>query len=181
MRITPLVATVIMTTTITIPMTMSWASICHAQIKNGVEVQQLWCNSDIYHFDLSYWAFEQLAHPTYGVMMVDFRYGSHDWLKGRVKGIKMHSCSAERHSEEHQKALVICWKAEWRVSKCTHKSWKAEWRAGRVHWRCCCQLIGEEAPFMCLMLLKFWNVCLILHLAVWRLMVGKLRHAGICT
>ena len=36
--------------------------------------QQLWCNSDIYHFDLSYWAFQQLAHPTYGVMMVDFRY-----------------------------------------------------------------------------------------------------------
>lgn len=45
------------------------------QIKaNGVPVQQLWCNSDIYHFDLSYWAFQQLAHPTYGVMMVDFRY-----------------------------------------------------------------------------------------------------------
>ncbi|DBA97636.1 TPA: hypothetical protein ACH3X3_012531 [Trebouxia sp. C0006] len=43
------------------------------QIKDGIEVQQLWCNSDIYHFDLSYWAFEQLAHPTYGVMMVDFR------------------------------------------------------------------------------------------------------------
>ena len=44
------------------------------QIKNDTPVQQLWCNSDIYHFDLSYWAFEQLAHPTYGVMMVDFRY-----------------------------------------------------------------------------------------------------------
>ena len=66
------------------------------QIKNGVEVQQLWCNSDIYHFDLSYWAFEQLAHPTYGVMMVDFRYGT-----------KRHSLLAERHSEEHQKALAI--------------------------------------------------------------------------
>ncbi|KAL3160371.1 hypothetical protein ABBQ32_010699 [Trebouxia sp. C0010 RCD-2024] len=44
------------------------------QIKaDGVPTQQLWCNSDIYHFDLSYWAFQQLAHPTYGVMMVDFR------------------------------------------------------------------------------------------------------------
>ena len=47
----------------------------HIQIKeDGVPTQQLWCNSDIYHFDLSYWAFQQLAHPTYGVMMVDFRY-----------------------------------------------------------------------------------------------------------
>lgn len=47
------------------------------QIKaDGVPTQQLWCNSDIYHFDLSYWAFQQLAHPTYGVMMVDFRYAS---------------------------------------------------------------------------------------------------------
>ena len=44
------------------------------QVKEGVTTQQLWCNSDIYHFDLSYWAFQQLAHPTYGVMMVDFRY-----------------------------------------------------------------------------------------------------------
>ena len=45
-----------------------------SQIKeDGVPTQQLWCNSDIYHFDLSYWAFQQLAHPTYGVVMVDFR------------------------------------------------------------------------------------------------------------
>ena len=43
------------------------------QLKNDVPTQQLWCNSDIYHFDLSYWAFQQLAHPTYGVMMVNFR------------------------------------------------------------------------------------------------------------
>ena len=47
-------------------------SLC-IQLKNDVPTQQLWCNSDIYHFDLSYWAFQQLAHPTYGVMMVDFR------------------------------------------------------------------------------------------------------------
>ena len=45
------------------------------QLKGTEKTQQLWCNSDIYHFDLSYWAFQQLAHPTYGVMMVDFRYG----------------------------------------------------------------------------------------------------------
>ena len=34
---------------------------------------QPWCSSDIYHFDLSYWAFEKLAHPLYGVMNVAFR------------------------------------------------------------------------------------------------------------
>jgi hypothetical protein len=27
----------------------------------------------VYHFDLSYWAFEKLAHPVYGLQMVDFR------------------------------------------------------------------------------------------------------------
>ena len=70
---------------------------CHMQIKNGVEVQQLWCNSDIYHFDLSYWAFEQLAHPTYGVMMVDFRYGT-----------ERPSQVAARQSEGSQEALVVC-------------------------------------------------------------------------
>ncbi|KAK9839232.1 hypothetical protein WJX81_002973 [Elliptochloris bilobata] len=31
------------------------------------------CCGDVYHFDLSYWAFERLAHPLYGIMMVDFR------------------------------------------------------------------------------------------------------------
>ncbi len=36
-------------------MTMKFAlKLSHlAQMKNGVEVQQLWCNSDFYHFDLS--------------------------------------------------------------------------------------------------------------------------------
>jgi hypothetical protein len=34
----------------------------------------MWCSKpDIYHIDLSYWAFEKLAHPLYGVMNVDFR------------------------------------------------------------------------------------------------------------
>ena len=34
-----------------------------------------WCaaNSTVYHFDLSYWAFEKLAHPLYGAMGVQFR------------------------------------------------------------------------------------------------------------
>lgn len=27
----------------------------------------------VYHFDLSYWAFEKLAHPVYGLQMVDFK------------------------------------------------------------------------------------------------------------
>ncbi|KAK9827704.1 hypothetical protein WJX81_002445 [Elliptochloris bilobata] len=31
------------------------------------------CCGDIYHFDLSYWAFQNLAHPLYGIMMLDFR------------------------------------------------------------------------------------------------------------
>ena len=34
---------------------------------------QPWCSSDVYHFDLSYWAFEKQAHPLYGVMNVAFR------------------------------------------------------------------------------------------------------------
>ena len=34
---------------------------------------QMWCASDVYHIDLSYWAFEKLAHPTYGVMNVKIR------------------------------------------------------------------------------------------------------------
>lgn len=63
------------------------------QIKeDGVPTQQLWCNSDIYHFDLSYWAFQQLAHPTYGVMMVDFRYAvaaDTYWLSGRHFGFSL--------------------------------------------------------------------------------------------
>ena len=35
------------------------------------------CNSLLFaaaqHFDVSYWAFEQLAHPVYGVAMIDFQ------------------------------------------------------------------------------------------------------------
>lgn len=27
---------------------------------------QMWCSADVYHIDLSYWAFEKLAHPVYG-------------------------------------------------------------------------------------------------------------------
>lgn len=43
------------------------------QDKNGVVTPQLWCNGNIYHFDLSFHAFEKLAHPLYGVMNVEFR------------------------------------------------------------------------------------------------------------
>lgn len=43
------------------------------QLKNGTQVSQLWCNSDVAHFDLSYWAMQQLAHPLYGVIPLEFR------------------------------------------------------------------------------------------------------------
>ncbi len=43
------------------------------QDKDGVVTPQLWCNGNVYHFDLSYYAFEKLAHPLYGVMNVEFR------------------------------------------------------------------------------------------------------------
>ena len=38
-----------------------------------LQVPQTWCNSDIAHLDLSYWAFEILAHPVYGVMPLEFQ------------------------------------------------------------------------------------------------------------
>ncbi|KAK9807705.1 hypothetical protein WJX72_006675 [[Myrmecia] bisecta] len=43
------------------------------QNKTGGINQQGACNSDIYQFDLSYYAFEQLAHPLYSGMGVQFR------------------------------------------------------------------------------------------------------------
>jgi hypothetical protein len=44
-----------------------------AQFKDGRTVPQMWCAADVYHIDLSYWAFEKLAHPIYGVMNVKLR------------------------------------------------------------------------------------------------------------
>lgn len=32
-----------------------------------------WCCGPVEHFDLSFWAFERLAHPLYGTQMLDFR------------------------------------------------------------------------------------------------------------
>ena len=165
MRMTPLVASVIITTTVTIPMTMSWASICHAQMKNGVEVQQLWCNSDIYHFDLSYWAFEQLAHPTYGVMMVDFRYGTkrHSWLAERQsEGTKRHLWFAGRQSEGHQKALLVCWKAQWRAPKGTCNLLKGRVKGKHVALKVL--LSNDRGGVASHMFgpLEFRNICLIL-------------------
>ncbi|KAK9817073.1 hypothetical protein WJX72_009058 [[Myrmecia] bisecta] len=43
------------------------------QNKSGGLNQQQVCNSDTYHFDLSFYAFEQLAHPIYGSMGLEFR------------------------------------------------------------------------------------------------------------
>lgn len=31
------------------------------------------CPADLTHFELSYWAFEQLAHPLYPRMMLEYR------------------------------------------------------------------------------------------------------------
>ena len=38
-----------------------------------LQVPQTWCNSNIAHLDLSFWAFEILAHPVYGVMPLEFQ------------------------------------------------------------------------------------------------------------
>lgn len=35
--------------------------------------RQRWCCGPIDHLDLSYWAFNHLAHPLYGMMMVEYR------------------------------------------------------------------------------------------------------------
>lgn len=35
--------------------------------------QQKVCCGPIDHFDLSFWAFNKLAHPLYGLMMLDYR------------------------------------------------------------------------------------------------------------
>ncbi|MEW5313055.1 MAG: hypothetical protein WDW38_004649 [Sanguina aurantia] len=39
----------------------------------GTTQKQDWCCGGQNHFDLSYWAFEKLAHPVYGVMSIDYR------------------------------------------------------------------------------------------------------------
>lgn len=43
-------------------------------VKPGGETRtQQWCCGGIYHFDISYWGFEQLAHPLYGAIMLKYR------------------------------------------------------------------------------------------------------------
>ncbi|GAX79409.1 hypothetical protein CEUSTIGMA_g6850.t1 [Chlamydomonas eustigma] len=43
-------------------------------VKKGGEVRrQEWCCGGEHHFDLSYYAFEELAHPVYGAMMLKYR------------------------------------------------------------------------------------------------------------
>ena len=46
---------------------------CIYYLKTGEVFRQWWCCGGNNHFDLSYWAFEKLAHPTYGVMKLEFR------------------------------------------------------------------------------------------------------------
>lgn len=36
--------------------------------------EQSLCCGPIDHFDLSFWAFNKLAHPLYGLMMLEYRY-----------------------------------------------------------------------------------------------------------
>ncbi|KAL6758139.1 hypothetical protein V8C86DRAFT_3025649 [Haematococcus lacustris] len=43
-------------------------------VKPGGEVRrQEWCCGPVNHFDLSYWAMEQLAHPVFGAIMLNYR------------------------------------------------------------------------------------------------------------
>ncbi|KAJ9509472.1 hypothetical protein QJQ45_001939 [Haematococcus lacustris] len=43
-------------------------------VKPGGEVRrQEWCCGPVHHFDLSYWAMEQLAHPVFGAIMLNYR------------------------------------------------------------------------------------------------------------
>eukprot|EP00775_Hariotina_reticulata_P013960 gene13960-14074_t len=47
---------------------------CKYFIKYSGEVRtQNWCCGGNNHFDLSFWAFQQLAHPSYGVMPIEYR------------------------------------------------------------------------------------------------------------
>jgi len=57
--------------------------------------QSPWCKADssVFHFDMSYWAFEKLAHPLYGVMPIQFRPVDCDtreplpaFLPGKISG-----------------------------------------------------------------------------------------------
>jgi hypothetical protein len=45
---------------------------CQQKLPSGT-VTQTWCCGDQWHMDLSFWAFERLAHPVYGATMIDFR------------------------------------------------------------------------------------------------------------
>jgi cullin-associated NEDD8-dissociated protein 1 len=47
---------------------------CKYPIKATGEIRtQYWCCGGNNHFDLSFWAFEKLAHPSYGVMPIEYR------------------------------------------------------------------------------------------------------------
>jgi len=47
---------------------------CQYNITGTGEIRtQNWCCGGNNHFDLSVWAFETLAHPSYGVMPIEYR------------------------------------------------------------------------------------------------------------
>jgi cullin-associated NEDD8-dissociated protein 1 len=47
---------------------------CKYPIKETGEIRtQPWCCGGNNHFDLSFWAFEKLAHPSYGVIPIEYR------------------------------------------------------------------------------------------------------------
>jgi hypothetical protein len=55
-------------------------------VKPGGETRtQTWCCGGVEHFDLSYDAFEQLAHPVYGVAMMEYRPVDCDTKAGKPR------------------------------------------------------------------------------------------------
>jgi cullin-associated NEDD8-dissociated protein 1 len=46
---------------------------CIYYLNTGEVFRQWWCCGGNNHFDLSHWGFEKLAHPTFGVMKMEFR------------------------------------------------------------------------------------------------------------
>jgi cullin-associated NEDD8-dissociated protein 1 len=46
---------------------------CIYKLNDGTVRRQWWCCGGNNHFDLSFWAFEKLVHPSYGVMKMEYR------------------------------------------------------------------------------------------------------------
>jgi cullin-associated NEDD8-dissociated protein 1 len=46
---------------------------CIYRLNTGEVRRQFWCCGGQNHFDLSYWAFQKLAHPVYGLIAIEYR------------------------------------------------------------------------------------------------------------